>query len=127
MADLQRFNTVFVEFLDDLAHLFPNDGELSLMQLAVRAASLASPHLLQAGFHEYVVIPFGDRVLARDEAFFLAKDDYEKHATDADVDVGAMVQKIKDGYLRAADADRDAVWRYLRTLVQLSRRAAAAV
>ena len=124
-AHLERFNAVFVEFLDDLTHLFPGDSELGLMQLAVRAASVATPTLLQSGFHEFVAEPFGDRVLDRDEAFFLAKDDYDQHVSDATVDIAALVQKIKAGYGRAASEDRAAVWRYLRTLVLLSRKVEA--
>lgn len=117
---LEKFNRTFNEFVDDLITVFPNDAEFRMVQLAIKGIHFAAPDALHAGFRERVVIPFGDKILSKDEDFFLGAD-YSKHTTDVE-DAERIINKVKQMYKQMNDNDRAIVWKYMRVLVLLSNK-----
>jgi hypothetical protein len=111
-----KFNRTFVEFVDDLAATQPNNVEYGVFAMALRGLVMASPTKVQTTFYNEVAVPFAERILARDEAFFLEKD-----YADTRADSG-IVQKIKAVYGDMSVDDRAVVFRYMRLLVLLSRK-----
>jgi len=119
-----KFNAILQEFLDDLIKVFPEDPELRMASLATRGLSLASPATLHDGFRERVVVPYGDRILAKDISFFLEEADYSALTTEL-TDAGRIVDKVKRMFKNMTENDQAVVWKYMRMLVLLSRKIAA--
>jgi len=111
-----KFNKTFVEFVDDLSAAQPDSLELRMYAVALRGLMLASPDAALRTFYTEVTTPYAERILARDEAFFLERD-YADTAADAE-----LVGKIKEVYAGMGAADRDVVCKYMRMLVLLSRK-----
>jgi hypothetical protein len=122
-VNVAKFNRTFGEFVSDLISVFPNDTEFRMVQLAITGLQFASPCVLQEGFHERVVVPFGDKILARDEGFFLDAD-YSKETADVE-DAAQFIQKVKHMYRQMKEDDRAVVWKYMRVLVLLSNKIAS--
>jgi len=125
MGDIiDKFNRTFNEFCNDLIGVFPEDAEFQMAKLAVTGLSFAAPTALHDGFRNRVVVPFGDKILARDEGFFLDVD-YRNHTSDME-DSERIVNKIKHMYRQMNTDDRAVVWKYMRVLVLLSNKIASA-
>jgi len=120
MNFLEKFNTTFQEFLSDFAKTFPNDAQLSLYELGLRGILLADSSVVQKVFHERVSVPYADKILAKDEAFFLQNSFSEIHAdiTDA-MDV---ISKVKSYWSQLDAVNKDVVWKYLKVLTLLDRK-----
>jgi hypothetical protein len=121
-SNLDRFNTTFKEFLRELkaAQVGGGDAEFNMINMATSAVIMASPKLLHEGFKERVAVPFGDRIVAKDEAFFLEAN-YADVAGDMQ-DAERVINKVKGIYRCLSEDDRAVVWKYMRVLVLLSRK-----
>lgn len=120
MDYLDKFNQTFREFADDVLKVFPHDDEFRMYNLALNAAVLLKPDIVINVFHEKVIVPFGDRILAKDETFFLNHeyDDVKNENEDA----SALIDKIKNYWVDMSPDDREVVWKYFRVLVHLGRK-----
>lgn len=120
MNYLDQFNDTFAELVDDLIRVFPSDGDFRMYKLAIQGASFADRSLVQSVFHERVSIVYGDRILARDEAFFIDNDyaDMKQEFSQAE----KLIQKLKNCWINLTADQRDIVWKYMRILVLLDRK-----
>ena len=117
---LDKFNRTFTEFVNDLITVFPNDSDFRMVKMAVLGLQLTAPSLLHDNFRERVVIPFSEKILAKDEGFFLHAD-YAEQTCDVG-DAVNIITKVKQMYQQMKDDDRAVVWRYMRVLVLLSNK-----
>lgn len=125
MSDaIDKFNAILQEFLDDLIKVFPSDAELRMASLATRGLAMASPATLHEGFRERVVVPYGERIIAKDVSFFLEEADYSAVTSDLS-DATRIVDKVKRMFKNMTENDQAVVWKYMRMLVLLSRKIAA--
>lgn len=119
MIDEQRysmFNRKLTDMIEDLATSFPTVTEFAIA-LSPPARMLLSldPAHAQRMFQEYVVLPYEQHVLDRDEAFMLAQERFGPVTND-------LVTTIKRVWLGATTVDREAIWKHLHVLIVLSRR-----
>ena len=117
---LERFNRTFLEMLRDLSAVFPTDPDLKLYQMAVRTTILVNEAMVRDIVHSYVAVPYGDRLMQKDESFFLTFDYSEVAA--GDQEIMAIVQKLRDLWVHLNGDNKEAVWRYLRMLILLDRK-----
>jgi hypothetical protein len=123
MDYLEKFNQTFQEFLADFSKTFPNDTQLSMYQLGLRGVFLADPNIVQTVFHDSVCVPYADKILAKDEAFFLENSYSEIQANVSNaLDV---IDKVKSYWSQLDTTNKDVVWKYLKVLVHLDRKIAA--
>lgn len=119
---LQKFNETFGEFGDDIVKVFPQDPEFRMYNIAIKGAMMMNKQLIHSHFYESVTVPFGDRILERDETFFLTHTyDDVKHELDG---ADELIDKIKHVWSQLKEGDRDVIWRYFRVLVLASRKIA---
>lgn len=116
----EKFNTTFLELLDDLIRTFPNDGEFPLYALGAKTALMADRSLLRTKFREHIGTIFGDKILAKDDGFFLNQD-YTNLTGGVD-NATAIVEKLKGYWGQLDTSNRDVIWKYLRILVMLDRK-----
>lgn len=123
MNYLDHFNDTFVELVEDLIRVFPLDSEFRMYKLALQGASMATPSVIQRIFHEKVSIIYGERILARDEDFFIQNDyaDMREEYSQGE----QVIEKLKKCWTSLTSDQRDIVWRYMRTLVLLDRKIAS--
>lgn len=120
MNYLDQFNDTFLELVDDLVRVFPSDSDFRMYKLAIRGASLADPSIVQNVFHERVSTTYGEKILAKDEDFFIQNDysDMRDEFSQAE----QLIQKLKKCWENLTIEQRDIVWKYLRILVLLDKK-----
>ena len=117
---LQKFNQTFDEFVSDLMRVFPSDPEFHMYHAAVKMATMLDERITQRVFHDRVVVPYGEQILSRNEAFFLSHnyDDLKKEDESAE----HLINKVKNCYMELNEENREIVWKYFRVLVLLDRK-----
>jgi hypothetical protein len=81
MSDLklriQTFNQLFFEFLSDLLVLFPNDRTLQMCKAGAMGYSMVDENYIVKEFMS-AVKPFQDKILKKDEDYFMTHEFKEK-------------------------------------------------
>lgn len=117
---LQKFNTTFLEFADDIIKVVPHDGEFRMYSMAMRAAIMINERIIHDNFYAHVTVPYGDRILARDSSFFLTHDYQDVKGEHQEAE--AIIDKVKTYWADLKEDDRDTIWKYFRVMVLLSRK-----
>lgn len=122
MDYLTQFNDTLLELINDLIRVFPQDGDFRMYKLALQAAIIADSNLVHEVFRDRVCRQFGDKVLARDEDFFINNNynDMKDEFSQAE----QLIQKLKSCWITLTPDQRDIIWKYFRVLVLLDRKIA---
>jgi hypothetical protein len=71
---MKAFNDHFVEFLDDIQRVFPNDTDIATVRNSLLAMRKANPKLIISSFKECVAGLYHDEIERGDLEFFINKD-----------------------------------------------------
>ena len=117
-----QFNDTLVELVDDLIRAFPRDNDFQVYKIALQGAIIADSSLVHRMFRVRVCSVFGERILSRDEGFFLnnSYDDMKQEFSQAD----RLITKLKNCWANMDSDQRAVIWKYLRVLVLLDRKIA---
>lgn len=118
MDFLSIFNDKFGELLRDLKVIFGDDGDLTLLSAGFLFATAASKDGAWRVFHDQVAVPYGPRVMERDERFFLEFEDL-KEANAIDI-----MGRVRGAWKDLSPENRNVIWDYFTLLVKLSDRVA---
>lgn len=71
---LSTFNNHFLEFVNDIQQVFPNDVDISTIHNAFTKMRKANPKLIMMTFKEHVLEPYRKEIETGDIEFFISKD-----------------------------------------------------
>jgi len=120
MSYHEKFNQTFCEFLDDIIRVFPNDSDFRMYKMAFQTAILMDTSMVQCLFHDKVVVPYAERILEKDNSFFL-EHDYQEITTNYH-DANIIIDKLKKYWSGLSQENKDVVWKYFRVLILLDRK-----
>jgi len=110
---LDAFFTQFIAFLGELREMYPEDPDFPGFITALTLIRNTNPMLAVNFIKTEVVDPYKEKILARDESFFLEQDFTEKNA---DMNV---IFKLKDYVREMTPASKDVVWQYIELLMKI--------
>lgn len=116
---LSKFNQTFKEFVNDLISLFPEDDDLQLYKTGIIASMMINDEFIVSGFEKYVVMPYGAKILQKDESFFVNHDYMDIPGGHKAMD---FIQKIKGYWTNMSPENKEIVWKYFKVLVLLSNK-----
>lgn len=118
---LKAFNDHFVEFVDDVVNVFPNNKDVLTTKNALTAIRKANPKLILSCWKEYVCVPYAQKIEDGDLSFFIEKD-YTSDLKDMDGN-DAIMQKIDRlrGQVRSmTEEDQQKSMKYVQNLSKLA-------
>jgi hypothetical protein len=120
MDYLDKFNDTIEEFLADLIKVYPNDEDMKLYELGLKAVRFVSPKKVCEEFYQAVTVPYASYIQVKDERYFMEHDFNE---VKDEVPDGIRILNKTLGYWKSlSDDDKEAVWKYLRVLCVLSKK-----
>ena len=116
------FNTKFVELLDDLIAVFPNDTEFKLFRGTIQLTMVAQPDMVKNMFKQHLTAndQFTQSIQKRDEKFFL---DHKYDQFQTMDNSNYVIDKLKHCWGALNPDNKEQVWKYLTVLLLLAARA----
>lgn len=119
---VECFNAKITEFARDLSGLFPSDPDIAAVKSGLSMSMVVDEAKPARLFHKFVAVPHGDRLLARDEEFFLTANEADVVRDGTVSGAVAMIARLRDYWAGMSAGDRAVVWNYFKLLVMLSRK-----
>ena len=107
------FNNKLTDFLDDLRPILGHLPEYTVLSSSVQFLSKFQEEQNCVMFDRYVAVPYGEQVMARDEAFLLG----EQYGAGA-----GIVSMLKSVWTSLPDQDKASVWAHMHVLMVLAGR-----
>jgi hypothetical protein len=111
---IDTFFNQFTDFLKQLENMYPDDTDFPVFITTLELLKSTNPILVVKFVKENIVDLYKDKILKKDESFFLDQD-YTKHG---DVDLN-IVHKLKKYVKDMSPNSKDVVWKYIDLLMKL--------
>ena len=112
------FNMKFEEFLDDLIETYPDEADLQAMRKMLDwTVKIMGPNVPQEMFNSCVAIPFGEKIMNKNESFFLEECVYDPKYADINI-----VNKLKSKWKVLNADNKEVVWKYLHVLMIINKK-----
>ena len=115
---IDAFFTQFHAFLGELARVFPEDEDFPAYDTALKLVESMNRGLVLSEFTKHV-IPFETMIREKNSDFFL-KHDFSEFDPDNTMD--PIIKKLKGYWAGMSEANKDAIWKYIILLVDISNR-----
>jgi len=118
---LKTFNDHFLEFLEDISRVFPEDPDVATTKTALLTIRKANPRLIIQSWKEYVVAPYRTKIDSGDMSFFIEKDfthdlrDIEGNSTILD-----KIDSLRNEVRMMTKDDQVKAMKYVQNLTKLS-------
>jgi len=120
---LTAFNDHFIQFVEDIQLVFPDNTDIASVSLALGKLRKANPRLLIMSFKEHVVSGYRNEIEKGDINFFITND-YQKDLNNIGVSSSNKILEKIDclrGPVRDMNkSEQDKVIKYLQNLLKLS-------
>jgi hypothetical protein len=117
---LKAFNNMFVEFLDDISRVFPDNEDVRSTKNTILLLKKGNPTAIIKSWHAFVYLKYKDVIDAGDMTFFFDKDysndlDHLKNAND----IMNAIEKIRTPVRNMSEDNKATVSKYLQQLCKL--------
>lgn len=112
---IDTFFNQFTDFLKQLENMYPDDTDFPVFLTTLDLLKSTNPILVVKFVKENIVDLYKDKILNKDESFFLDQD-YTKHG---DVDLN-IVHKLKKYVKDMSPNSKDVVWKYIELIMKLT-------
>lgn len=118
---IKAFNNHFMEFVEDVARVFPDNRDVMTTKNALIAIRKANPKLIINCWKEYVSIPYEKKIQEGDLSFFIEKD-YSNDLKDFDSNSSIMqkIDNLRDQIRNMTHEDQEKSMKYVQNLTKLS-------
>ncbi|MBF95067.1 MAG: hypothetical protein CMH58_07905 [Myxococcales bacterium] len=117
---LKTFNDHFVEFIDDVQLVFPNNDDIATVRESLVSFRKANPRLVLLTFRQSVIGQYRDEITKGDIKFFIDKDykqDLGNHGS-AQV-ILEKIDCLREPVRNMTEQDQQKVIKYLQNLTKL--------
>jgi hypothetical protein len=115
------FNEKMLEFAKDLCTVFPNVAEFKRFRSGVLMLQNLEPRTLENIFRTYVLLKYKDKILSKNEDFFLEHNEFEIHSQKTDYWL-TLIDEIKKMWVNLDSDNKDTIWKYLQIMIILSEK-----
>jgi len=121
---LTAFNDHFVEFVDDVQRVFPNNTDITTLLSIVANVRKVNPKLVIKAFHEHVIGSYGEQIEKGDLNFFI-DNDYKNDLTRMGMPSANMILEkidcLRQPIREMGEEDQAKVMKYIQNLSKLCK------
>ena len=118
---LRAFNDHFIELIEDIERVFPENKDIKTLKSALNKARKANPRMILTVVKSQILSKYRDKIETNDLSFFIEKD-YSNDLSEAK-NSSIIIDKLEQirGSIRDMDdSEKEKVLKYLNNLVRLS-------
>jgi hypothetical protein len=118
---LTAFNDHFIEFVNDIISVFPDDADILTAKNSFTLIRKANPKMIIKIWHKYVVEKYEDVIDSGDISFFITKD-YNDDLTNAENSekITEAIDRLRSPVKLMTPEDQEKVMKYIQNLKKLS-------
>jgi hypothetical protein len=119
---LTAFNNQFLEFIEDILRLFPNDKDIIATKNSLLMMKKMNPKLIITAWRDYIAIPYADDIENGGMEFFLNKDyseDLQQLGSDIDK-ILKVIDRLRGPLKTLHSDDSTSALKYISNLTKLS-------
>jgi len=118
---LTAFNDHFIEFVDDILSIFPDDVDIASAKNSFLLIRKANPKLIIRVWDSYVVSKYMDKIESGDISFFVDKDYAEDLTyTDNRDKIITAINRLRNPVKMMNPSDQAKTMKYMQNLSKLS-------
>jgi len=118
---LAAFNDHFLEFLNDVQSVFPEDLDILAAKNALIAIRKANPKMIVKIWKAFIADKYKAEIEANDISFFLAKDYYSDVSTASSSDkIMESIDRLREPVKNMGAENQAKVMKYIQNLTKLS-------
>jgi hypothetical protein len=120
-AILTAFNNHFMEFVDDIISVFPDNADILTTKTHITMIRKANPRLIIQIWNNYVVGKYKSMIEEGNADFFINKD-YSSDLVYADnsAKIVEAIDRLRNPVKMMTDSDRAKTMKYIQNLTKLS-------
>jgi len=121
MSILTAFNNHFIEFLEDVSNIFPNDKDIKKSKVSLELLKKTNPRLIIKVWKEQIASKYREKIEAGDISFFLNKD-YSSDIDGANESTKIMssIERLRVPISNMGEDNQEKTMRYIQNLTKLS-------
>ena len=118
---LTAFNNHFLEFVNDIACVFPKNKDIKLSKNVVSTLKAANPRLIIRIWKEYVSDPYSKKIEEEDISFFIEKD-YSNDVTyiESNGYIKKSIDRLREPIRKMGKENQDKSMKYMKNLTKLA-------
>ncbi len=118
---LTAFNDHFLEFLNDVQGVFPEDADILSAKNALTAIRKANPKMIVKIWRAFIADKYRDQIAAGDIGFFITKD-YSSDVSSASGSDKIMesIDRLREPIKNMGPENQTKVMKYIQNLTKLS-------
>jgi hypothetical protein len=118
---LAAFNDHFLEFLNDIQSVFPEDADILTAKNSLTAIRKANPKMIVKIWRVFIAEKYRDQILAGDIAFFIDKDYGSDVSTAQNSDkIMESINRLREPIRNMGPDNQAKVMKYIQNLTKLS-------
>jgi len=118
---LTAFNDHFVDFLNDIQSVFPEDADILTAKNALTAIRKANPKMIVKIWRVFIAEKYRDQILAGNIAFFVDKDYGADVLTAQNSDkIMESINRLREPVKNMGPDNQSKVMKYIQNLTKLS-------
>lgn len=115
------FNNHFVEFLDDIQNVFPEDVDIKAAKNSIATIRKANPKLLIKIWTKYVVLPYQKEINDGNINFFISKDySSDLVKTDNSNQIMDAIDRLREPIKLMSEENQQKTMKYIQNLSKLA-------
>lgn len=118
---LKTFNDHFVDFLNDIQSVFPDDSDIQASKTTLLTIKKMNPRLIIKIWNEHIVKKYKNQILNGDISFFIDKD-YSDDLNEMDdaSSIANKINKLREPIKNMGKENQDKCMKYIQNLTKLS-------
>lgn len=121
MSVLKAFVEHFMEFVDDIQHIFPNDRDIKVARNSIEAIRKINPRKIMEFWKTYITQPYQERIERGDITFFLEKEYGEDIQGSQNGDtILQAIERLREPIRQMGEANQAKSMKYIQNLTKLS-------
>ncbi len=118
---LSAFNNQFMEFIEDVLRLFPNDPDLLASKNSILLMKKVNPRIIIITWRDLIAKPYGDKIIDEGFDFFITKDYSEDLQKMQDSDkILKIIERFRVPLRGLCNEDKDTTMKYIINMTKLS-------
>lgn len=118
---LTAFNNQFLEFVEDILRLFPNDKDLITTKNSLLLMKKVNPRLIVMAWRDFIAMPYANEIETGGLEFFLNKDYSGDLSTMPDArKILDVIERLRVPLRNLHDDDKVMAMKYISNLTKLS-------